>query len=69
MDAYYEIIRVPIDETYGVVLYVVYCETQRGDNYSCGSVYSAFNAYESEDTAKAVVNAIKNGLIRIKKYH
>lgn len=69
MNAYYEKIRVPIDETYGVMLYVVYYEAQRGDGYSCGSVYSAFNAYESEDTAKAVVNAIKNGQIIIKKYH
>ena len=51
------------------MLYVVYYEAQRGDGYSCGSVYSAFNAYESEDTAKVVVNAIKNEQIIIKKYH
>lgn len=68
MHAYYETIRVPINEKYGVMLYVVYYEKQRGDGYSCGSVYSVFNAYESEDTAKAVVNAIKNGEIIINKY-
>ena len=65
MDAYYETIRVAINETYGVMLYVVYYEKHRGDGRTCGSMYSAFNAYESEDTAKAVVNAIKNGQIII----
>lgn len=70
MNAYYETIRVPINETYGVMLYVVYYEVyyeaQHGAGYSYGRAHSAvFNAYESEDTAKAVVNAIKNGQIKI----
>lgn len=60
MDAYYEKIRVAIDEIYGVMLYVVYYEMPHGFG-----VFTAFNAYESEDTAEAVVNAIKNGQIII----
>lgn len=63
MNAYYEKIEAPIDEEIGVTLYVVYYEAVRGDGRTCGSVYKPIGVYEKEDTAKAVVNAIKGGLI------
>lgn len=44
-------------------LYVVYYEAKRGDGYSTHSIYKMIGVYDSEDTAKAVVNAFEKGLI------
>lgn len=63
MHAYYNKIEAPIDDEKGMTLYVVYYEAVRGDGMTCGSVYKPIGVYENEDTAKAVVNAIKGGLI------
>ncbi len=63
MNAYYKKIETSIDETTYMRLYVVYYEAVRGDGITCGSVYKPIGVYENENTAKAVVNAIKGGLI------
>lgn len=63
MYAYYNKIEAPIDEEKGMRLYVVYYETIRGDGYSTHSIYKMIGVYDSEDTAKAVVNAFEKGLI------
>lgn len=63
MNAYYEKIEAPIDETTGMTLYVVYYEAARGDGRTCLSIYKPIGVYETEDTAKAVANAIIRGLI------
>lgn len=63
MYAYYKKIEAPIDDEKGMTLYVVYYEAVRGDGMTCGSIYKPIGVYENEETAKAVANAIKGGLI------
>lgn len=63
MGAYYKKIEAPINDEIGMVLYVVYYEAVRGDGCTCASVYKPIGIYDKEDIAKAVVNAVKEGLI------
>ena len=63
MNAYYNKIEAPIEGEIGMTLYGVYYEAIRGDGRTCGSVYKLIGVYEREETAIAVVNAIKGGLL------
>lgn len=64
MNAYYEKIEAPIGEEKGMYLYVVYTRDIRYEQThpECDT-RRLMNIYDKEDTAMAVVNAIKGGLI------
>lgn len=59
MMAYYEQKEVPINETDAIALYVVYYQAVKGN----GNSFQLFGIYEKEETAIAVTNAIKKGII------
>lgn len=64
MNAWYERIKAPIDDDNGMYLYVVYMRDIRYEQIHPGcDTCRLMNFYDKEDTAKAVVNAIKGGLI------
>lgn len=63
MNAYYERIKAPINNNEAMSIYVVHYEAIRGDGMTCGSVYKLIGAYDREETAMAVTNALKQGLI------
>lgn len=63
MNAYYEKRDVAINESEGMTLYVVYYEAVMGNGYSTASIWKPFGAYEKENMAIAVTNAIKEGKI------
>lgn len=63
MTAYYEKRDVAINESDAMTLYVVYYEAVKGNGYSTGSIWKPFGAYEEENMAIAVTNAINEGII------
>lgn len=63
MKAYYEKRDVAINKSDAMTLYVVYYEAVIGNGYSTGSIWKPFGAYEKEETAIAVKNAINEGII------
>ena len=62
-NAYYKTVEAQINDEVAMKIHVVYYEAVRGDGITCGSVYKPIGVYENEETAKAVANAIKGGLI------
>lgn len=63
MHAYYKTVEAQINDEVAMKIHVVYYEAVRGDGMTSGSVYKLIGVYDNEVTAKAVVNAIKGGLI------
>ena len=59
MMAYYEKKEAPINETESVALYVVYYQAMKGN----GNSFQLFGIYEKEETAIAVTNALKKGIV------
>jgi len=59
MMAYYEKKEAPINETIAIALYVVYYQAVKGN----GNSFQLFGIFENEETAIAVTNAIKKGIV------